>query len=83
VLSDRYCHNRQGTIATNYRPVDQCPSPIVDKCLCGNHAQAHAAGDATNICDAVFNLRRRISYRGFLMQCSCAQTGGSIADGVP
>ena len=67
----RYCLKRPDAIDFDYRPVDKWLSSIVDECLCGNHAEAYAAGDGAKICDAVFNVRRRIGHREFLMKCGC------------
>lgn len=67
----RYCLKRPDAIDFDYRPVDKWLSSIVDECLCGSHAEAHAAGDVAKIRDAVFNVRRRIGHREFLMKCGC------------
>ena len=67
----RYCLKRPDAVDFDYRPVDKCLSSIVDECLCGNHAEAHAAVDVAKIRDAVFNVRRRIGHREFLMKCGC------------
>ena len=67
----RYCLKRSDAVDFDYRPVDKCLSSIVDECLCGNHAEAYAAGDVAKICDAVVNVRRRIGHREFLMKCGC------------
>jgi hypothetical protein len=71
VAPGRYCLKRSDAVDFDYRPVDKCLSSIVDECLCGNHAEAYAAGDVAKICDAVFNVRRRIGHREFLMKCGC------------